>query len=143
MPGPRSPVASVRTSGRRSGSSPSLTLARRDDGSVADGARIWLLEELREHHAAQGRPYDEVLRVDALSAGLYRVGAGAIDPQAPHGEDEVYVVLAGIASIEIESDRAQVSPGTVVYVPQGMRHRFVDVTEDLEVLVVFAPPESR
>ncbi|MDQ4068919.1 MAG: cupin domain-containing protein [Actinomycetota bacterium] len=109
---------------------------------MGDGARRWSLGELREHHAAHRRAYDEVLRVEALSAGLYRLGVGASDQQAPHQEDEVYVVLAGRGSIDLEGDRARVSPGTVVYVPKGMQHRFVDITEDLDVLVVFAPPES-
>jgi hypothetical protein len=32
----------------------------------------------------------------------------------------------------------------VIYVPTAEEHRFVDVTEDLALLVVFAPPyESR
>jgi quercetin dioxygenase-like cupin family protein len=30
----------------------------------------------------------------------------------------------------------------VVFVPAGEVHRFVDVTEELEVLVVFVPAES-
>ncbi len=109
---------------------------------MADGASSWSIEELREHHAARGRPYDEVLRVAALSVGVYRLSAGESDQQAPHREDEVYVVLTGRGSIEMGEDRVQVAAGSVVYVPRGMRHRFVDITEDLDVLVVFAPPES-
>jgi mannose-6-phosphate isomerase-like protein (cupin superfamily) len=35
-----------------------------------------------------------------------------------------------------------VRPGSVAYVPSRVTHRFVNVTEDLEVAVVFAPPES-
>jgi quercetin dioxygenase-like cupin family protein len=31
--------------------------------------------------------------------------------------------------------------GKRIYVPAGEEHRFVDVTEDLAVLVTFAPPE--
>jgi quercetin dioxygenase-like cupin family protein len=34
-----------------------------------------------------------------------------------------------------------VGPGAVVYVPAGEAHRFVDVTADFAVLVVFAPAE--
>ena len=33
-----------------------------------------------------------------------------------------------------------VAPGTVVFVPAGERHKFTEVTEDLALLVVFAPP---
>jgi mannose-6-phosphate isomerase-like protein (cupin superfamily) len=34
---------------------------------------------------------------------------------------------------------AHVSPGSVIFVPAGEEHRFTDVTEDLALLVVFAP----
>ena len=109
---------------------------------MADEARTWSLQDLRDRHEARGRPYDEVLRVDALSVGVYRLDAGAIDAQTPHGEDEIYVVLSGQGSIEIGEDRAEVSAGSLVDVPTGVPHRFRDITAALEVLVVFAPPES-
>ena len=35
-----------------------------------------------------------------------------------------------------------VGPGSVVFVPAAEEHRFVDVTEELAVLVVFVPAES-
>jgi oxalate decarboxylase/phosphoglucose isomerase-like protein (cupin superfamily) len=38
--------------------------------------------------------------------------------------------------------RVPVGPGSVVFVPADEAHRFVDVTEELEVLVVFVPAES-
>jgi mannose-6-phosphate isomerase-like protein (cupin superfamily) len=87
-------------------------------------------------------PYGEVVRSWALSAGVYRVGAGAEDHQSPHGEDEVYVVTAGAALLEVDGDRRPVGPGTVAYVPRRVPHRFVEISEDLEVAVVFAPPEG-
>jgi hypothetical protein len=36
----------------------------------------------------------------------------------------------------------EVGRGRVVSVDVGADHRFVDVTEDLTVLVVFAPPDT-
>jgi mannose-6-phosphate isomerase-like protein (cupin superfamily) len=83
----------------------------------------------------------EQLRVDALSVGTYTVPAGGLDPQQPHTEDEVYVVVAGRARIVSDSGSAPVVAGSVVYVPAGENHRFVEVTDDLVVVVVFAPPE--
>lgn len=103
---------------------------------------VWGIADLRRRHADGDRLYDEVLRVDALSAGLYRLPAGGDDPQGPHGEDEVYVVVAGRATAEIDGARTAVGPGAVIYVEAGAEHRFVDITEDLDVVVLFAPPES-
>ena len=44
-----------------------------------------------------GELYLEFLRRDSLSCGLYVLEAGATDPQEPHQEDEVYLVLGGRA----------------------------------------------
>jgi mannose-6-phosphate isomerase-like protein (cupin superfamily) len=92
---------------------------------------------------AAGRPnhWVEHLRVPALSLGTYSVPAGGVDTQRPHTEDEVYVVMAGRATFEAAGQRVPAARGTTLYVPAGQEHRFVDVAEDLVVLVVFAPPE--
>jgi mannose-6-phosphate isomerase-like protein (cupin superfamily) len=83
--------------------------------------------------------YAEHLRVPDLSVGTYSIPAGGVDDQTPHTEDEVYVVTAGRARLVTDSGTADLGPGDVVHVPAGERHRFVDVTEDLALLVVFAP----
>jgi len=89
----------------------------------------------------ESRHWTEELRVESLSIGTYSVPVNGSDTQLPHTEDEVYVVTAGRARIIADSGSAEVGPGSVVYVPAGENHRFVDITEDLVVLVVFAPPE--
>jgi mannose-6-phosphate isomerase-like protein (cupin superfamily) len=91
--------------------------------------------------AGEPRHWVEELRVEALSIGTYSVPVGGTDTQLPHTEDEVYVVTAGRARLVTDSGEAPVGPGSVIYVPAHEHHRFVDITEDLAVLVVFAPPE--
>ncbi len=86
--------------------------------------------------------YDELARSDALSAGVYHLPAGAHDGQSPHDEDEVYVVTAGAAMLVVDGVRTPATVGAVLFVPARMPHQFVDITADLEVAVVFAPPES-
>ena len=44
--------------------------------------------------------------------------------------------------MEIDGERTEVATGSSVYVPSGVQHRFVDIIETLELLVVFAPAES-
>ena len=85
--------------------------------------------------------YDEVFRVPDLSLGYYRVPAGAEDRQVPHGEDEVYVVVGGRGILRTPSGSVAVQPGSVLFVPAEEEHRFVDVEEDLTLLVVFGPAE--
>jgi quercetin dioxygenase-like cupin family protein len=83
----------------------------------------------------------EDLRVPDLSLGTYTIPAGAEDPQEPHTEDEVYVVTRGRARLWTPDLAVDVAPGSVLFVPADEEHRFVDVTEDLTVLVVFGPAE--
>ena len=86
--------------------------------------------------------YVEFLRVPALSAGLYVLPAGDTDPQRPHREDEIYYVTSGRGMIRVGTEDHPVEPGSVVYVPPRVAHRFHSITEDLRVLVVFAPAET-
>jgi quercetin dioxygenase-like cupin family protein len=100
------------------------------------------LTSLEAQRAGTDRPYLEFLRVPALSAGLYMLEAGAIDGQHPHAEDEVYVVLNGRARIAVGDEDREVGPGSVIYVAATVPHRFHDISDRLEVLVVFAPAEG-
>ncbi len=99
-----------------------------------------LVTDLRTLLAAHGdASYREVLRVPALSLGLFAAGAGHDDTQTEHVQDEVYVVLGGAAMLDVGGERTPVSSGSVAYVPAGVPHRFVEVTDDLRVVVVFTP----
>src|ERR1043165_4512262 len=84
--------------------------------------------------------FDEHLRTDDLSIGTYSLPAGAGDDQTPHSEDEVYVVTAGHGTFVDEAGRVPVGPGDTIFVRAGAEHRFVDITEDLALVVIFAPP---
>jgi quercetin dioxygenase-like cupin family protein len=84
----------------------------------------------------------EFLRVPSLSMGLYRLKAGQADKQQPHTEDEVYFVISGKASFRAGGQEEAVVPGSLIFVERAVEHRFVDITEDLTVLVFFAPPEG-
>ena len=103
------------------------------------------LFELREVEAIRresGKLYQEFLRVPELSAGLYVLEAGATDPQQPHREDELYYVVSGQATITVGDVQRPVGPGSLVFVAAEVPHRFHDITERLELLVVFGPAES-
>lgn len=88
-----------------------------------------------------GQLYHEFLRVPSMSAGLYRLRAGAIDPQLPHTEDELYYVISGRGSIRVGAEDRSVAAGSSVFVPATIEHRFHSIEEDLIILVFFAPAE--
>jgi mannose-6-phosphate isomerase-like protein (cupin superfamily) len=99
------------------------------------------LATLLKRREQSGKLYLEFLRVPAMSGGLYVLEAGASDPQQPHGEDEVYVVMAGKGKIRVGERVYPVAAGSVVFVEAQVEHRFFDIEERLEILVFFAPAE--
>ena len=77
-----------------------------------------------------------------MSLGLYHLPAGGIDPQSPHGEDEVYVVISGRARLQVGAEVYDVRAGSILFVEAGVEHRFQDIEDDLTALVFFAPAEG-
>jgi len=100
------------------------------------------LSDIEERRRAAGRLYEEFLRVPDLSAGLYVLEAGATDPQQPHAEDELYHVIIGRGRITVGDETRPVAAGSLVFVPARVPHRFHDIEERLEILVVFGPAET-
>ncbi len=100
------------------------------------------LSNLLTDQKRSGRPYLEFLRVPALSAGLYCLPAGGVDRQKPHAEDEVYYVVSGRGMSRVGAEDQAVQPGSIVFVGAGIEHRFHSISEDLTLLVFFAPAES-
>jgi mannose-6-phosphate isomerase-like protein (cupin superfamily) len=86
--------------------------------------------------------WQEFLRAPSLSMGIYRLKAGQDDKQKPHTEDEVYFIISGKASFRAGGQEQHVMPGTLIFVERCVEHRFYDISEDLVVLVFFAPAEN-
>lgn len=100
------------------------------------------IAEVDSQRAQTGKLYREFLRVPAMSGGLYVLAAGATDLQRPHHEDEMYYVIRGRARFQAGDDDREVLAGSVLFVAAEVEHRFYDITEELAVLVFFAPAES-
>ena len=99
------------------------------------------LIHLIDQQDQSGQDYLEFLRVPSLSAGLYTLPAGAVDMQEPHTEDEIYYIISGRAFIVVDQESRPVEAGSLVFVKANVEHRFHTITEDLRVLVIFAPAE--
>jgi mannose-6-phosphate isomerase-like protein (cupin superfamily) len=102
----------------------------------------WTIEHLFEESDRGGQRYLEFLRIPSLSAGIYCLPAGATDPQSPHSEDEVYVVLRGRGRFQCGGRDRSVSTGSVLLVRAHEDHRFHSIEEELRLLVVFGPAET-
>jgi mannose-6-phosphate isomerase-like protein (cupin superfamily) len=103
----------------------------------------WSLGSLLDRWSrANGGPYLEFEREESMSVGLYVLAAGARDDQQPHAEDEVYVVLEGQGRFMAGDEVRDVNPGDVIFVSASVPHRFHDISAELRIIVVFAPPEG-
>ncbi len=101
------------------------------------------VDEIRKQ-ITRRRPYAEFLRVPAMSCGVYVLQPGEEDRQTPHHQDEIYYVVSGAAHMKVavenqpEQDRA-IAAGDVIFVKAHEEHRFHGITQELVLLVVFAP----
>lgn len=100
------------------------------------------LNQLAAECERSHRPWLEFLRVASLSVGIYRLKAGEADLQQPHTEDEVYYVVSGKGQFQAGEEDTAVEAGSILFVPRNVSHRFLNITDDLIVLVVFAPSEG-
>ena len=81
--------------------------------------------------------YEIVHESPGLEVGVYVLVAPEPDRQQPHADDELYVVLEGSGTLEIEGSTVQLDKGHAAFVPAGAEHRFSGY-EQLAVLVIFA-----
>ena len=95
--------------------------------------------EISRQRAESGKPYFQFINEGSMSLGSYVLAAGSTDTQSPHAEDEIYYVVAGRGAVEVAGERRPVQPGSIVFVAKEVEHRFVDIEENLSILVFFAP----
>jgi cytidylate kinase len=113
-----------------------LAAVRARDGRPAD------LGALVAAHVRSGRAYLEVLRSRQLSCGIYTLRRGEEDQQRPHREEEVYLVMEGRGRFRMGDQDYAAEPGSLLTVPAKVEHGFHGVTDDLLLLVFFAPAEG-
>lgn len=85
----------------------------------------------------------EFIRTPTLHCMVYRLPKGARDMQAPHLEDEVYVVLSGRARLRVSGEEREVSAGSILFVRATQEHSFFDIEEDLTLIAFFGALASR
>jgi mannose-6-phosphate isomerase-like protein (cupin superfamily) len=109
---------------------------------TVQNAKFFSVAESDASRRSSGKRYSEFLRVPAISAGLYVLPAGGADTQSPHQQDEMYYVVRGRARMRAGSGDQAVSAGSIIFVAARVEHRFYEITEELVLLVMFAPAET-
>jgi mannose-6-phosphate isomerase-like protein (cupin superfamily) len=99
-------------------------------------ARALDLEDTKARLLAAGGGYEVVHESEGLELGVYVLVAPEPDHQQPHADNEVYVVLEGRGTLDIDGERVDLREGHAAFVPARTPHQFVGY-ENLSVLVIF------
>jgi mannose-6-phosphate isomerase-like protein (cupin superfamily) len=99
-------------------------------------AHAFTIRQVQERLEAANGGYEIVHRSPRLELGVYVLVAPEADNQQPHDDDEVYVVLSGSGTLEVEGKSFDVHEGDALFVEAGADHRFTGY-ESLAVLVIF------
>lgn len=99
-------------------------------------SHLFDIEGVRARLVADGGGYEVVHRSAGLELGVYVLVAPEPDRQQPHEDDEVYLVLGGNGTLEVEGEAVELQEGHAVFVPAHAEHRFTGY-EQLSVLVIF------
>ena len=94
------------------------------------------IQQAKDRLVATGGGYEVVHRTSGLELGVYVLVAPEPDRQQPHEDDEIYVVLEGRGTLEVEGELFEMHEGQATFVPAGADHRFVGY-EQLSLLVIF------
>lgn len=99
--------------------------------------------ELVERAVSEGKPWLAFLDRPSLSCGIYRLAAGGTDGQQPHKLDEVYYVIEGKGKLRAGDETFDAAPGSILYVQRDIEHRFLEIEEDLTILVFFSKARAQ
>jgi mannose-6-phosphate isomerase-like protein (cupin superfamily) len=103
-------------------------------------AHAFTIRQVQDRLEAASGGYEIVHRSPRLEIGVYVLVSPEPDAQQPHDDDEVYVVLSGRGTLEVEGKAFAVQEGDALFVEAGADHRFTGY-ESLAVLVIFTRPD--
>ena len=106
-----------------------------------------LLKQLPQAAAGaypHGTPFAQALAHGSMSVELFAPATSQLgrDIQAPHRQDELYVVQRGSSDFWLDGQNLQVQTGDVLFVPAGAAHRFERFSDDFVTWVIFYGPDG-
>lgn len=120
-----------------------ITIAMTAQGqNLKKGWQAFELNDLIEERNKSNSSYLKFLDVKSMSMGLYELPKDAVDKQQPHSLDESYYIISGKAILKVGEDEIPVKEGSTVFVKAQVPHSFVNIEEDLRILVFFSTGPS-
>ena len=80
----------------------------------------------------------DVINTSTMEVGIINLKKEQEDTQQPHISDEIYYVISGSGTIEMDGIKKEVNPGKIIYIPKRIRHSFHANSNELVVLYILA-----
>ncbi len=104
--------------------------------------RIWDAFEVAGTMTGPAQQFHRLHSLGDFNVGVLRILPGGMDLQGTHAQDEIYAVVGGRGILRLGDIDHPVAPGSVVYVPAGVSHRFHGNKEPLVLAYVLVPAGS-
>ena len=102
--------------------------------------KVSITEALEKLDQAHGQLFAKVMEHGTMFIEIYR--PVKTDPQTPHKQDELYVVISGSGVFMNNEERKTFKQGDVLFVKAGIKHRFENFTDDFMTWVIFYGPDG-
>lgn len=80
----------------------------------------------------------DVMNTSTMDVGIINLKKDQEDTQQPHVSDEIYYVISGRGTIEIDGIKNEVNQGKIIYIPKRVCHSFHAISDELVVLYILA-----
>jgi mannose-6-phosphate isomerase-like protein (cupin superfamily) len=97
--------------------------------------KVSVSDAIDQLSSANGQLFAKVMEHGTMSVEIYRPIKN--DPQTPHKQDELYVVISGNGVFLNGDERTTFRQGDVLFVKAGVKHRFENFTDDFMTWVIF------
>ena len=78
------------------------------------------------------------LNVKSMEVGIINLKKDQKDIQQPHPFDEIYYIISGKGTIEIDGMTNNVNPGKIIYIPKKVSHSFNAISNEIIVLYIIS-----
>src|ERR687885_1913768 len=99
--------------------------------------KIFELRDLLSRLDSEGGYFIDFLKAKGMEVGILRLGFDGQDNQRPHPVDEIYYVIEGSGSIEIDGKDYAIKQGTSIFVPARAMHRFHVTNRDKDLILLY------
>jgi mannose-6-phosphate isomerase-like protein (cupin superfamily) len=80
----------------------------------------------------------DIMHTNSFDVGILRLNPGQKDTQGPHSVDELYFVVKGEGSINIQGKDQEIRKGSCIFIPSKTKHYFNGNKDQLIVLYIFS-----